>query len=114
MTIANNQGVELDPLQREAVAWVGRLTSGKATTADAEALRRWCDQSAAHAAAFAAASRLWRDLEPAGRDLRHRGQAAWSQRRHPTINRRALLGAGLAAAAAGAYCVVRPPLGLWT
>ena len=57
-------------LHRQAVAWLRRLTSGEATVADAAELRRWRSQSPAHAAAFAAARRLWKDLGPAGRSVR--------------------------------------------
>ncbi|MEW6640379.1 MAG: DUF4880 domain-containing protein [Pseudomonadota bacterium] len=107
--------MELDPLKREAVAWVQRLTSGHATAADAEALQRWRGQSAAHAAAFAAASALWRDLAPAGRNVRAAANAGQVARGRLQLDRRALLGGGLAAAAsvAGVSALVRPPLGLW-
>lgn len=100
-------------LKREAVTWVRRLTSGEATTADAAALKRWSAQSPAHAAAFAAASRLWKDLEAAGRSLQFSGKASASPS-SVAFSRRALIGGGLAAAsAAGVYAVVRPPLELW-
>ncbi|MGL1493920.1 DUF4880 domain-containing protein, partial [Vibrio parahaemolyticus] len=69
MSATDNDDMRFDPLKRDAVGWVRHLTSGQATAADAEALRRWCAQSAEHAAAFAAASRLWRDLAPAGRNV---------------------------------------------
>ena len=59
-------------LNRQAVAWIRRLSSGDVTITDAAELRRWRSQSPAHAAAFAAAGRLWKDLEPAGRNLRLR------------------------------------------
>jgi transmembrane sensor len=116
MREANKQAPELDPLQREAVAWVQQLISGHATPDDAEALNRWRGQSAAHAAAFVEASRAWSDVGPAGLHLRQRGGekanglADWRRR---TMNRRAVLGGGLATAAAAAYAVVYPPLGLW-
>lgn len=112
MTDTDQQDREL---KREAVAWLRRLTSGEATLADAEELKRWRNQSPAHAAAFAAASRLWKDLEPAGRNLRLRAEASAATSTLPaTIGRRALISGGLAAAsAAGLYAVVRPPLDLW-
>jgi len=107
--------MRLDPLKREAVAWVQHLTSGQATAADAEALRRWCGQSADHAAAFAAARGLWRDLAPAGRNVRAAASAAQVSHGRRPLNRRMLLGGGLAATAsvAGVYALARPPLGLW-
>ncbi|WP_083659432.1 FecR family protein [Pseudomonas sp. PA1(2017)] len=47
-------------LSQQANAWVARLTSGHATVEDAAALRQWCAQSEAHAAAYREATRLWR------------------------------------------------------
>lgn len=107
----------MTPLEDEAHTWVRLLTSGEATTADAEALKRWCGRSREHAAAFAAASQFWRALGPAALDL--------SQDHNPTasafeqsancrslIGRRAILGGALAASAVG-ILVIRPPFGLW-
>jgi transmembrane sensor len=100
-------------INRQAVAWLRRLTSGDATVADAAELRRWRNRSAAHAAAFAAASRLWKDLEPAGRSVRLREEM--SEPPQPAlVGRRIFIAGGLmAASVAGAYAVARPPLGLW-
>ncbi len=97
-------------LRRDAHAWVRRLTSGEATVADAQALKRWCDTSDAHAAAFAEARQLWKDFGPAGEAVRRR-QAA-KARRAPTLGRRAFLG-GAFATAAGAAVAVVAPAGLW-
>jgi transmembrane sensor len=106
---------KLDPLRREAVAWVQRLTSGEATPADAEALKRWCAQSPAHAEAYAEASRVWNDLGQATL-LHGRGGGSLLELRQvllrrQALTRRVLLGGGIAAA--GAYVAVRPPFGLW-
>lgn len=100
-------------VNQQAVAWIRRLTSGNATAADAAELRRWRSQSPAHAAAFAAARRLWKDLEPAGNNVRLREEASGLP--HASlVGRRAFIGGGLmAASAAGIYAVARPPLGLW-
>lgn len=107
----------IDPLEREAIAWMRRLTSGRMTAAEGEALKLWRSRSAAHASALATASRLWKDLEPAGRSWRRRVAVAslrGDAQRRPAVSRRFLLGGGLAAVAAtAAYAVVRPPLGLW-
>src|SRR5262249_28317327 len=104
-------------LEREAIAWVRRLTSGEATAADAEALRAWRDQGAAHGAAFVAASRLWRDLEPVAGKVRSErvAPAVAASSARGTVSRRIVVGGGLAAAAsvAGTYALVRPPLGMW-
>jgi transmembrane sensor len=52
-------------LREEAQQWLLRLTSGAATTEDAQAFRDWCDKSQAHLEAFASARRLWKNLGPA-------------------------------------------------
>lgn len=115
MNPLNAHDVHSDPIRREAHAWVRRLVSGEATVADADALKRWCESSAEHANAFAEAQRLWRDLEPAGRQLRARGSSAsvpggparqWS--------RRAFLGGAVTATAAAVVAtVVDPSFALW-
>jgi transmembrane sensor len=118
MTGTDDRNMGIDPMEREAIAWVRQVTSGQMTAADAEALKLWRNQSAAHAAAFSAASRLWKDLEPAGRSWRRHGVAGSARidgrQSSLSMNRRFLLGGGLAtAAAAAAYAVIEPPLGLW-
>ncbi len=119
MIETDDRNMEIDPLEREAIAWMRRLTSGQMTVAEGEALKSWCRQSAAHSAALSAANRLWKDLEPAGHGWRRRAAAATlragAQSVSPAVSRRLLLGGGFAAAAAAsaAYVVVRPPLGLW-
>jgi transmembrane sensor len=101
-------------IQREAQEWVVLLTSGRATTADAAALKRWCDRSRLHAEAFAEANLLWDGIESAaqlGAQV-HRREPAHSSDRH--LGRRAFLaGAALTAATAGGYLAIRPPLDLW-
>jgi transmembrane sensor len=113
-----NHDTELDSLRREAVDWIQRLASGTATVADGEALKRWCLQSPAHAAAYADASRLWKEFGPAARNLRRRGEIspglAHLTPRSPTPSRRLVLGGGFAVgAAACGYAVINPPFGLW-
>jgi transmembrane sensor len=108
----------LEPMEREAHAWVRRLMSGEATLDDAEALKRWQHQSAAHAEAFAEASRLWQSFGPAGQNLLQRSgaMAEPSPQAEPgrRVGRRVLLGGGLAAAAAAAGAAIwRPPFALW-
>jgi transmembrane sensor len=103
---------ERDALQRQAVEWLAHLSSGRATAADAEALKRWCSENPAHAEAFAKANLMWDALGPAARNVASR-TAAPAQAR-PRWTRRAVLGGAAAAAAGGvAYMAVRPPLGLW-
>jgi transmembrane sensor len=106
--------IELELVQREAVAWVQRLLSGEATSDDAEELRRWRARSPAHAAALAEASRVWGNIGLAGGRFYHPEdisafQKAQSRR---TVTRRAILGSAIAASAAS-YALIRPPLGMW-
>lgn len=107
---------ELKPLEQEALAWIRRLVSGEATEADAEALKRWCDLSPAHAAAFSAASQFWEAFGPAGQSLLDDEKVlGLTQRpavRSRLLGRRALIGGALAASATG-LMIARPPLGLW-
>ncbi|CCE05266.1 putative FecR [Bradyrhizobium sp. STM 3843] len=113
---------ELDPLLRQALAWVIRLHSGEATSADAAALALWRQRSPEHDAAFREAVRLWRGLGDAVRTLAEQNlpaaggpTAARRAAANSGLSRRVLIGGATAAAAslAGAYLVARPPLGLW-
>ncbi len=110
----DDQNSEADLLMRDARRWVNQLVSGEATTADAEALKRWRQQSARHEAAYAEAIRLWKELGPGGRAfIAKRGAPVWPGQRD-RINRRMMLGgAGALAAATAVYAVVNPPLDLW-
>src|ERR1700758_5406150 len=65
MTERQHPPADRDTLKREAQQWVMRLTSGEATAADAEALKRWRLTSRAHRQAFAEANLLWDKLRPA-------------------------------------------------
>lgn len=117
MNAVDDNAIERD-LRGEAVDWVHRLASGRVTLADAEALKHWRAESPAHEAAFADASRLWKEFGPAARNLRQRGEISpgLAHRRplRQSVSRRAVLGGGLAAASAAAgYAVVHPPLDLW-
>ncbi|MNM14424.1 fec operon regulator FecR [compost metagenome] len=79
-----------DRLTREAQGWLVLLTSGRATAADARALREWCAQSPEHAQAFEQTKVLWQQLRPAVEQM----QAP----RH--LGRRAFLGGAIAASVA--------------
>ena len=107
---------ELDPLMRDALAWVVRLRSGEATKADLAALQAWRDQSEDHDEAFKQAALLWKDLRAASEVIKEerKGQPYAFRSRQPQwmASRRAVLGGAIAASAA-AYMVVQPPLGLW-
>jgi transmembrane sensor len=52
----------LDPLTRDALAWVARLKSGEATVAEAEQLVDWRNKSPEHERAFRNAVRCWHAL----------------------------------------------------
>jgi ferric-dicitrate binding protein FerR (iron transport regulator) len=79
-----------NPMHDEARDWLVLLTSGRATVADAKALRTWCAQSPEHAQAFEQAKVLWQQLGAATEQL--------ERPRH--FGRRAFLGGALAASAA--------------
>ncbi|MBV8792156.1 MAG: FecR domain-containing protein [Pseudolabrys sp.] len=111
MTI-RDRNHETEPLDRVAHRWVAQLVSGEASTADADAIRQWRQQSPAHEAAFVAAIRQWQDFGRVGDKLRRRTDLpVWTP---PIVSRRAFLGgAGAIAASAVGIAVIRPPFGLW-
>jgi transmembrane sensor len=118
LTAGNDIPSELDPLLRQALAWVIRLHSGSATSEDAAALGLWRQRSAEHEAAFRDAVRLWRSFGEATRELASESGLVDVERRSPRdarvgLSRRALIGGAMAASVAGGYVVVRPPMGLW-
>ena len=93
-----------------------RLTNDDAGPNDVVELERWRAKSPAHADAFANALMLTRKLglaaESLAPELRATPQRTVAIRsKGRQIARRALLGAGIAAA--GAAVIVKPPLGLW-
>jgi transmembrane sensor len=106
-----DQLTDLSPLAREAIAWVVRLKSGAATTADAEEFRRWRATSPAHEAAFIQAVRLWRGFETVGMARLDQPKRLGADHR---ISRRAVLAGAAAVAAGGAgIMILRPPFDLW-
>lgn len=111
---------DLAQIDREAIDWLQKLTSGEMTPEDVAALQRWRMGSPQHEAAFVEAKRLWQDAGEAGYVLFDRGENfaarldALGRRHRKTMNRRAVLGGGIAAiSAASVYGVLNPPLGLW-
>jgi transmembrane sensor len=115
MTVTDTPTQHTGALQREAQAWLLRLTSGQATTHDGEAFRRWCALSPQHRQAFAQARRLWGALGPAALAVQTPPPAAAVRRSAGigarSLSRRAFLGGAVAASAA--YVVARSPFGLW-
>ena len=88
--LSTARAASASPLHDEARDWLLLLTSGRATVADAKALKAWCAQSPEHAQAFEQAKVLWHNLQPAAEMLQ-------SPRR---FGRRAFLGGAIAASAA--------------
>jgi len=77
---------ELRDIEAQARAWARRFAAERPTTVDAQAFHEWRQRSAAHAQAWAVASREWRDI----------GAVAVAFRaRHPGLDRPAW-GAGAA------------------
>ncbi len=129
---------DFDALRDEARAWVARIQSGEASTADTAALMRWRAQSPDHVRALGEAVRLRRLMVDAGRaaraaDGRSVTDAPGGASLADTIDepsnvvdiraplpastrhlagRRAFLGSAIAAAGGG-FMIVRPPAGLW-
>lgn len=119
----------IDPLDREAVDWVVRLTVGRVTEGDRVAFERWIAASAAHERAFAAASDMcafMRHVElpvesgtfdnPSRPLLSDEDKIVPFERRtrRRSMSRRNFLGGGaIAASLAGGLMIVHPPLGLW-
>lgn len=92
-----------EALRREATALVVRITSGEATTEDAEALAKWRARSARHEEAFCEAARLWKGLGTALKKVDRPARIA--------ISRRAVLAGGSLAAGIAAGGVVLSQLG---
>jgi transmembrane sensor len=109
---------EIAAKEREAIAWLLRITDDGATEADRAALEGWLAASPANAQAFATASELWKTMPRAITAAVKSGDIALPvpvDESAPSIGRRGLMiGFGAAAAAAAAaYVVIDPPLGLW-
>jgi transmembrane sensor len=118
LTAANDIPPELDPLLRQAIAWVIRLNSGAATADDAAAFELWRSRSPEHETAFRDAVRLWRNAGDVTRQLvadRRLPHEATGDRRLPRVplTRRGLIGGAMAASVTCGYLTMRPPFGLW-
>jgi len=106
---------KLDGIERQAHAWLVRLTSGEATAADGERFRHWCAEDPLHAQAFATAKRQWDRISRAGAamEVAPLQRTASDERRR--WSRRAFLGAAVAAPASlMVVAALHPPLGLWS
>ncbi len=120
MTAHDEAPFDLDPLVREALAWVIHLHSGAATSDDAERLRVWRSENAEHEEAFRNAVRLWRSLGEGARALVSQPESSSVGNRRqvsPVFSRRAIFGiaaSGVAAAVAADFFIVEPPSEIWT
>lgn len=106
-----------DDLERQAWAWLRRLSSGDVTSWDADAFKRWLHTSPAHHAAFSEARQAWALLKPAAREVLESNPEAARQHvralNGPNLGRRAFLGAAASAAVVAGVAVLHPPAGLW-
>lgn len=101
-------------LKREAIAWISLLSSGTATTADAEALKLWCNENPEHRQAYAHAALTWDMLTSVAVPTPETARLLRPEPVRHAIGRRAVLGGMLSASAAGAaYAVIHPPFELW-
>jgi ferric-dicitrate binding protein FerR (iron transport regulator) len=80
----NERPEQLDPLIRDALAWIVRLKSGEATLKDAEQLMDWRAKSPAHESAYRDAVKCWRAI---GRTLADSRPVASNRRRRDTTSR---------------------------
>lgn len=105
-------GLENEPdrsgLEREALRWLSRLTSGAATDADRLDFTRWRNQGPEQEAAFRHALRVWKSVGLAAQE-----DATLSRVSAPPTSRRQLLKAGALAASAGAVSLGGAKLGFW-
>ncbi|MPS30495.1 FecR domain-containing protein [Pigmentiphaga sp.] len=112
MAYVNTEKEDRPALEAQARDWLVRLTSGRATTDDAQAYKQWCARSPLHAQVMAETTRVW-DLAKEARLLPAAPSIGPGLRgRTFSPGRRAFFGSAVAAGAA-AYLVVRPPARLW-
>jgi transmembrane sensor len=103
-------------LQRQALDWLLRVTSGNPTVGELQQFEAWRGMSDVHAEAYRSALRIWHSLEVAARETATAADRAITTGSSAASapDRRIFLAGGFAAAAAGAgVLVARPPLGLW-
>ncbi len=110
---------DLDQIEREAVTWVRKLVSGEMEPEDVVGLQLWRARSREHETAFVEMKRVWRKVDAAGRSAFEPDENFIRElddlgRRRKTMNRRAVLGGGVATlTAASVYAIANPPYGLW-
>jgi transmembrane sensor len=109
----------LNQIEQQAVGWVQKLASGKATAADVAGAEQWRLQDPRHLKAYEDAERIWQRMAVVGRakygpDANFMGALQEYGQQRAVMTRRAMLGAGVASIGAAAiYGMMKPPLGLW-
>ncbi len=104
-------------IEAHARAWLVRMRSGNATAEDAQAFRRWCDESPEHASEVRLLSETWTALDQVMAEIAvedvnaERVASARRLSARQRTGRRAFI--GFAVAAGASWLAVRPPLGLW-
>lgn len=101
---------DLDPMTRQALAFVVRLTSGDATEADAEALKGWRASGPAQEQAYREAVRLWRLVSRS--EIAAAGPTAKIHPFPQKMGRRSFLRSGALAASVAGLAVVAGGYGL--
>lgn len=107
---------KLGRIEDDAIRLVQKMATGEATP---EQIERWCGRSEVHAKAYTDAERIWKRIAAVGRarssaEVDYLGPLREFAERSSAMNRRRILSGGAAVfAAAAAYGVVNPPLGLW-
>jgi transmembrane sensor len=113
------RGPYLSRIEHEAIAWVQKLASGKATAEDIAGAERWRAQNPLHARAYDNAEQVWQRMAVVGRarygrDADFMASLQAFGRRRAAMTRRAMLGASAVAIGGTAvYGALKPPLGLW-
>ena len=113
MDADNTPHRDIDAVERQAHAWLVRLTSGEMTAGEGEQFRQWCADPT-HREAFSRARRQWDQIAAAGRVLEPAPLQRTVADERRRWSRRAFLGAAVAAPASlVVVAALHPPLGLW-
>ena len=103
----HNSEVSAELLERRALDWIVRITSGDATDADREAFARWRSTAPEYEAAALQAIRTWRNTGAAAASM----VGVPSSAQPPHLSRRMLLQGGVLAASVTGVAVLGTELG---
>lgn len=102
-------------IEAHARAWLLRIRSGKATSDDLDAFKRWCDERPEHAAEARLLGETWSTLDTVmaeiGMENAVAGRSPAPSESVSRFGRRAFV--GFAVAAGASWLALRPPLALW-